>query len=217
MGKYKNHEELAAYAPWKWRRNTTQKSYLDGMNRIAPPGKKAKERRGTNFEENTALPQSVEWHHNWDIALFDGTEIEHPAAQSRQRSLEEAFPPPRKEPYLPPYPGGKESFPPAGAFLPHTLKKEPGAGKAVPRLTRGDVRVEVWAERDRLHVGIQDKSTGEYVASWWDDEAREMMEQGFFYCPGPLGWRIPAERIKLEESVLGYAEEQGLLTPVRAR
>lgn len=273
MGKYKNHEELAAYAPWKWRRNTTRQSYLDGMNRIAPPGKKARERRGTNFEERTALPQSVEWHHNWDIALFDGSEIEHPTSQSRQRSLEEAFPPPKKEPYLPPYPDGKESFPPAGAFLPHTVKKQTGEedvkeyrveenkgygtwavvelwsngtirspfesreeaikreeeigryygwklrrvekpsekGKAKRRLMRGDVRVEIWAERDRLHIGIQDKGSGEYIASWWDDEAREMMEQGFFYCPGSLGWRIPAEQRKLEESVLSYAEEQGLL------
>lgn len=410
MGKYKNHEELAAYAPWKWRRNTTQKSYLDGMNRIAPPGKKARERRGTNFEEKTALPQSVEWHHNWDLTLFDGSEIEHPESQARQRSLEEAFPPPRKEPYLPPYPRGKESLPPAGTFLPHTVKKEPDKQEVIkeyrveenkpygtwavvemwaegtvrspfntkeeaikreeeigryygwklkrveftpeeialldsrrfpkrtealyrlkghdvirvhgdgdltvrsrgkfyvvtregqifeekdylsqtlkpesqskyrigdriqsrvwsdvrgghPWLTvkgvysakwmgkpivelevtdgiqtnrvfadtvialepgsasrskpaRVDVRVEVWSERDRLHIGIQDKVTGQYVASWWDEEAREMMEQGFFYSIGSLGWRIPVEMRKLEDSVLDYAEEQGLLSKVKGR
>jgi uncharacterized membrane protein (UPF0127 family) len=70
--------------------------------------------------------------------------------------------------------------------------------------TREDVRVEVWEERDRLHIGIQDKETGEYIASWWDDEAREMFEQGLFKR-GP----------KLAESVLDYAEEVGLLAPTK--
>ncbi|MBA7593229.1 hypothetical protein ES703_00147 [subsurface metagenome] len=66
--------------------------------------------------------------------------------------------------------------------------------------TRDDVRVEVWEERDRLLIGIQDKETGEYYASWWDDNAREMFTDGFFKSgPG------------LEESVLQYAEEMGLL------
>ncbi|MFW6125465.1 MAG: DUF192 domain-containing protein, partial [Chloroflexota bacterium] len=68
------------------------------------------------------------------------------------------------------------------------------------RLTRGDVRVEVWEERDRLHIGIQDKDTGEYVIDWWDDEAREMFEQGFF-----------KRGRDLEGSVLDYAEYIGIL------
>ena len=68
------------------------------------------------------------------------------------------------------------------------------------KLTRDDVRVEVWEERDRLHIGIQNKETGDYLASWWDDDAREMFEQGFF-----------KRRPSLEESVLSYAEEMGIL------
>ena len=68
------------------------------------------------------------------------------------------------------------------------------------KLTRDDVRVEVWEERDRLHIGIQNKTTGDYLASWWDDEAREMFEQGFFE-------REP----RLRESVLKYAEDMGIL------
>ena len=63
------------------------------------------------------------------------------------------------------------------------------------RPTRDDVRVEVWEERDRLH-----KETGVYYQSWWDDDARQMFEDGFFKR-GP----------KLEESVLDYAEEMGFL------
>jgi len=67
--------------------------------------------------------------------------------------------------------------------------------------TRDDVRVEVWEERDRLHIGIQDKETGDYYVSWWDDDARQMFEDGFFK-------RQP----NLEESVLAYAEEMGILS-----
>jgi len=68
------------------------------------------------------------------------------------------------------------------------------------KLTRDDVRVEVWEERDRLHIGIQNKETGDYLVSWWDDDAREMFEQGFF-----------TRRPSLEESVLEYAEDVNIL------
>ncbi|MBA7706995.1 hypothetical protein ES703_115856 [subsurface metagenome] len=66
--------------------------------------------------------------------------------------------------------------------------------------SRDDVRIELWEERDRLHIGIQDKVTGDYYASWWDDEARQMFEDGFF-----------KRKPNLEESVLEYAEEMGIL------
>ena len=73
-------------------------------------------------------------------------------------------------------------------------------GHSSKKLSRDDVRVEVWEERDRLHIGIQNKEPGDYLKSWWDDDAREMFEQGFFKSgPG------------LEESVLEYAEEIGIL------
>jgi len=82
--------------------------------------------------------------------------------------------------------------PPLYPHVPKSQKK----GKP----TRDKVRVELWEERDRLHIGIQDKDTGAYYASWWDDDARQMFEDGFFKR-GP----------KLEESVLDYAEERGIL------
>ena len=73
-------------------------------------------------------------------------------------------------------------------------------GHSSKKLSRDDVRVEVWEERDRLHIGIQNKETGDYLKSWWDDDAREMFEQGFFKSgPG------------LEESVLEYAEDMSIL------
>jgi len=69
-----------------------------------------------------------------------------------------------------------------------------------PKPSRDKVNVVKWEERDRLHIGIQDKETGDYYASWWDQEARDMFEDGFFKS-GP----------KFEESVLQYAEDMGML------
>ncbi|MBI2852758.1 MAG: DUF192 domain-containing protein, partial [Chloroflexi bacterium] len=54
--------------------------------------------------------------------------------------------------------------------LPSTAKKP----------TRHDVTVETWQERDRLGIWITDKRTDKVIAEWWDEDAREMFEQGFF-------------------------------------
>jgi hypothetical protein len=84
----------------------------------------------------------------------------------------------------------------------------PRTGERLPetrrgaRPTRDDVDVVVWEERDRLHIGIQDRQTGEYVADWWDDEARQMFVDGFF-----------RRGRKLKESVLDYGEQIGVLAP----
>ena len=104
--------------------------------------------------------------------------------------------------------------PPPELPLPRFLVRKEKTTRLLPQtqLTREDVRVELWAERDRLHIGIQDKKTGEYIVSWWDEEASAMFDQGFFYDPGPLGWRIPAEKRRFEGSVLAYAEKMGLLS-----
>ncbi len=73
-------------------------------------------------------------------------------------------------------------------------------GHSSKKLSRDDVRVEIWEERDRLHIGIQNEETGDYLQSWWDDDARQMFEDGFFKSgPG------------LKESVLEYAEDMGIL------
>ena len=93
-------------------------------------------------------------------------------------------------------------MPKKGPLYPHIPKSrmKKGGNPLEPKPTRDDVRVELWEERDRLHIGIQDKDTGDYYKSWWDDDARQMFEDGFFKR-GP----------KLEESVLDYAEEMGIL------
>lgn len=64
-------------------------------------------------------------------------------------------------------------------------------------------RVDVWEERDNLQITLYD-GTRE-VATWTDDDARQMFEDGFF------------ERgRKLESSVIEYAREMGMI-PARNR
>ena len=75
---------------------------------------------------------------------------------------------------------------------------------------RSDVTVEAWQERDRLGIWITDNRTGETIAEWWDDDAREMFEQGFFKPGVPLySWEKPSR--EFVDSVLDYAESVGLL------
>lgn len=64
--------------------------------------------------------------------------------------------------------------------------------------------VEVWEERDRLHISVQDE-TGYTYADWWDDDARQMFDDGFF------------DRRRLEASVVEYAEEMGMLVRRKKR
>lgn len=42
-----------------------------------------------------------------------------------------------------------------------------------------DTEIRVWQERDRLHIHLVDKRTEKTLAEWWDDDAREAIEDGF--------------------------------------
>jgi hypothetical protein len=71
-------------------------------------------------------------------------------------------------------------------------------------LSRAEVDVDVWEERDRLSIVIKDKKTGQRtIAEWWDDDARQMFEDGFF-----------KRGVELKRSVIGYAEDMGLLSKI---
>lgn len=70
--------------------------------------------------------------------------------------------------------------------------------KRVP--SRSDVNVDVWEERDRLHIHVKRKSDDSTVAEWWDDDARQMFEDGFF--KSGRGFK---------DSVLDYCAEVGLI------
>jgi hypothetical protein len=42
-----------------------------------------------------------------------------------------------------------------------------------------DTTIRVWQERDRLHIELRDNASGKTLIEWWDDDAREAIEDGF--------------------------------------
>ena len=88
MGKYSNHEEFGGNAPINYREDTTSESFLNGMTAIAPPGMKPRASRGRKFEEKTDFKASARWHHNFDVAMFGGSDIESKDYESGQLGLE---------------------------------------------------------------------------------------------------------------------------------
>jgi len=59
--------------------------------------------------------------------------------------------------------------------------------------------VSTWFERDRSSIVIYDQGN-QVVAEWWDEDAQQMFEDGFFQ-----GGR------RLKESVIDYARDMGLV------
>jgi len=57
--------------------------------------------------------------------------------------------------------------------------------------------VDIWEERDRLGIWVTDAQTGDIVFEVWDDDARQLFEDGFFK-PGKA----------FKESVVNYVKER---------
>jgi hypothetical protein len=76
-----------------------------------------------------------------------------------------------------------------------------GAGRrrATPKGPESAFNVTVWEERDRLHIGIT-KNGYPVDVDWWDDDARQMIEDGFFKTGR-----------NLKSSVIEYAKDNGLI------
>ncbi len=89
MGRYKNHEEFGSHAPLKYREETTQEVYLEGLAGICPPGMKPKVKRGQRFEEKTDFKASALWHRNYDQAMFGNYDLDGIGYQSLQKDLEQ--------------------------------------------------------------------------------------------------------------------------------
>ena len=89
--------------------------------------------------------------------------------------------------------------PPLYPHVPKSQMKK-GENPLETKPTREQVEVHSWFERDRSHVEVRNKVTQDTIAEWWDEEAQQMFEDGFFK-PG----------MKFQESVLDYAEEMGFL------
>lgn len=81
---------------------------------------------------------------------------------------------------------------------PRSQGNNPSKRKARP--TREDVTVETWFERDRAHVRIDERRTGKILIEWWDDDVRQLFEDGFF-----------RRGRGFEDSVLDYGEHLGIL------
>ncbi len=88
MGKYANHEEFGINAPINYREDTTSESFLKGMSAVCPPGMKPKVSRSKKFEKKTDFKASARWHHNFDVAMFGGSDIEGGNSESGQMRLE---------------------------------------------------------------------------------------------------------------------------------
>lgn len=71
-------------------------------------------------------------------------------------------------------------------------------------------RVTVWEERDRLHIHVV-KADGTTVAEWWDDDARQMFEDGFFKSGVRSIGHLRESDAVLTESVLTYCREMNLI------
>jgi hypothetical protein len=66
------------------------------------------------------------------------------------------------------------------------------------KLTIGDTELDTWFERDRSHVNLKRKDTGETIIEWWDDAVGEAVEDGFLNARDYHG------------SAFEYAESMGL-------
>lgn len=61
-------------------------------------------------------------------------------------------------------------------------------------------RVDIWEERDRVGIWVTDDHSGDVVFEVWDDNVRQMFEDGFFR-PGK----------ELKDSVLSYLRERKMI------
>ena len=71
MGKYVNYSELSSNAPVNWAKNTDPSKYREGLERIAPPGKKPKAARVSAYEAHTTEKEGRKWLENWTTAMFE--------------------------------------------------------------------------------------------------------------------------------------------------
>lgn len=97
--------------------------------------------------------------------------------------------------------GSFSGTPASLSLLPATQKKAPTKPPLSRRKPgRDEVKVETWFERDRAFVGVRDVKTGEFIIQWWDDDVRQLFEDGFLRSGKDFA-----------QSVLNYAEHLGVL------
>jgi hypothetical protein len=70
MAKYKSYDELSKIATEKYTRKTTAESYRGGLEKVAPPGKKPREERVTNYVAAVRGKGSV-WLREWEAKMYE--------------------------------------------------------------------------------------------------------------------------------------------------
>lgn len=76
-----------------------------------------------------------------------------------------------------------------------------GAKKRIPAVALGDTKVDKWFERDRAHVALLNKKTGDTLIDFWDSNISELVEDGFL---NPRDWH---------GSLYAYALHLGAIRP----
>jgi hypothetical protein len=74
----------------------------------------------------------------------------------------------------------------------------------VKKLTLAQTELSTWFERDRSHVDLKRKDTGETIIEWWDEAVTQAVEDGFLDPRDYHG------------SAFEYADTMGLLTGNKA-
>lgn len=71
----------------------------------------------------------------------------------------------------------------------------------VPAVSIGDTEVDKWFERDRQHVALLNKNTGDTLLDFWDEDVSGLVEDGFL---NPRDWH---------GSLYAYALHLGAIRP----
>jgi hypothetical protein len=71
------------------------------------------------------------------------------------------------------------------------------------RRSLDDTDLETWFERDRAHVELRDRLTGQTVVEWWDNDVQQAIDDGFL----PYRWSDAAAHAAAFE----YAKNVGLI------
>jgi len=94
-------------------------------------------------------------------------------------------------------------------------RSNPGHSSNLGTPSRDDVSADSWVERDRIGIWVTERKTNKVVAEWWDNDARQMFEDGFFK---PATFTSGGEfgGAQFIDSVLDYLEDVGILVRERS-
>lgn len=75
-----------------------------------------------------------------------------------------------------------------------------------------NTKLEVWFERDRAYVGLENLANDKTILEFWDEAVWELFEDGFLKSNAILG-KIQKNDPKLHRSLYDYAVCLGYIKP----